>query len=154
MKPMRFGSIIATSLLVLSVLAFAAPMPLLIIINNSSLECARFLPGDECMDCMPPAGWEILDPYANCPENYNFVAVEGVCKGFEVPRCCTEGHTGASGDCRNLVMNNSTQECAFASDVSNCTLPVGWMQIPENVSTEWLCPQDYNWTTINCTTPG
>jgi len=139
----------AVFILMLAGLAFAAPMPLKLIVNNDSMLCARFLPGDECMDCTPPEGWEILGSYASCPENYTLVTVRGNCKGFENEHCCTEKHSGASGDCRNLVINNLTKECAFVKDASSCTLPVGWTKMSaDDSSTKWVCPLDYTWTAL------
>ena len=138
--------------LMLATLAFAAPMPQQMIVNNDSMQCARFLPGDECMDCTPPEGWEILGSYASCPESYKLVTVNGNCKGFENERCCTEKHSGASGDCRNLIKNDITKECTFVKDAPNYTLPVGWTNISvDNSSSKWVCPLDYTWTTLTPT---
>jgi hypothetical protein len=148
----NFG--VAVLSLMLAGLAFAAPMPLQMIVNNNSMQCARFLPGDECMDCTPPEGWEILGPYASCPESYTLVTVNGNCKGFEREHCCTENHSGASGDCRNLVRNDLTKECTFVKDASNYTVPAGWIKMPENAaSSSWVCPLDYTWTTLTATIP-
>jgi hypothetical protein len=133
-------------------LALAAPMQLQMIVNNDSMQCARFLPGDECMDCTPPEGWEILGPYTSCPENYKLVAVNGNCKGLEREHCCTEKHTGASGDCRNLIKNDITKECSFMTNSTNGTVSAGWLKMPENVtSSNWVCPLDYRWTTLTTT---
>jgi len=138
--------------LMLAGLAFAAPLPLQMIINNDSMQCARFLPGDECMDCTPPEGWDILSPYASCPESYTMVTVKGNCKGFENERCCTEKHTGASGDCQNLIKDDLTKECAFVTNAITDTVPNGWQKMPENAtSSSWVCPLDYTWTTLTAT---
>lgn len=131
---------------IISETVFAAPLPLQLIINNDTMQCASLLPGDECMDCTPPYGWEILGSHGPCPEGYTLVTIRGNCQGFENERCCTEGHSGASGDCRNLAKNDLTRECAFLADGSNLTLPSGWMRMPENAAC-WLCPKDYSWTT-------
>ena len=48
---------------IISGIVVAAPLPLQLIVNNDTMQCASFLPGDECMDCAPPDGWEILGPY-------------------------------------------------------------------------------------------
>ena len=130
-------------------ITLAVPLPTQIIVNNGTMQCARFLPGDECMDCTPPDGWEILEQYSSCPNNYALVEVSGDCKGFEVEHCCTEGHSGASGDCRNMIKNDMTKECAFLADAMNNTMPDGWQKVPENTSISgWLCPLDYTWTTL------
>lgn len=133
-------------------LAFAAPMPLQMIVNNDSMQCARFLPGDECMDCTPPEGWVILGAYTSCPENYKLVTVNGNCRGIEIEHCCTEKHTGASGDCRNLVKNDITKECTFVTNAITDTVPDGWLKMPENAtSSSWVCPLGYKWTTLTAT---
>jgi hypothetical protein len=130
-------------------LSLSAPLPSQTMVNNESMQCASFLPGDECMDCVPPAGWEILGRDVPCPEGYTKVSVGGNCTDFEIERCCTERHSGASGDCRNLVKNDLTGECAFVKDASNCSLPEGWQRMPDNATSyNWLCPLDYNWTTL------
>jgi hypothetical protein len=142
----------AILVLMLAGLALAAPMQLQMIVNNDSMQCARFLPGDECMDCTPPEGWEILGPYTSCPESYTLVTVNGNCKGFEREHCCTEKHTGASGDCRNLIKNNISKECSFMANSANGTVPAGWLKMPENATpSNWVCPLDYKWTTLTAT---
>jgi len=117
------------------------------------MQCASFLPGDECMDCTPPQGWEILGSYdAPCPENFTLVNVRGNCKGFENERCCTEKHSGASGDCRNLIRNDVTKECAFVKDAASYALPADWTKMSVgNSSGKWVCPLDYTWTTLSAT---
>ncbi len=135
-------------------LAFAAPMPLQMIVNNDSMQCARLLPGDECMDCTPPEGWEILGAYTSCPENYKLVTVNGNCKGFEIEHCCTEKHSGASGDCRNLIKNDITKECTFVTNATTDIVPDGWLKMPENATSScWVCPLGYKWTTLAATIP-
>lgn len=130
----------------------AAPLPLQMIVNDESMQCSRFLPGDECMDCMPPEGWKILGPDVPCPESYTMVTVNGICKGFENERCCTEKHTGVSGDCKNLVKNDLTKECAFVTNATTDTVPNGWKKMPGNASlSSWVCPLDYTWTTLTAT---
>jgi hypothetical protein len=138
----------------LAVLASAAPMPQQTIVNNDSMQCARFLPGDECMDCTPPVGWEVLGPYSSCPEGYTLVTVKGNCKGFEQEHCCTQKHSGASGDCRNMVMNSLMKQCAFLSNAADYPIPAGWMKMPENATLSgWVCPLDFAWTTLSETIP-
>jgi hypothetical protein len=145
MKYLRF----VLSILMLAEVAMAAPLPIQIIVNNDTMQCARFLPGDECMDCTPPDGWEILRQYSSCPNNYALVEESGNCKGFEVEHCCTEGHSGASGDCGNMIKNDITDECAFLANAMNSTVPNGWQKMPENASpSSWVCPRDYRWTTL------
>ncbi|MDQ1261088.1 MAG: hypothetical protein QG575_269 [Euryarchaeota archaeon] len=144
----------AIFILMLAGLASAAPMPQQMIVNNDSMQCARFLPGDECMDCTPPVGWEVLGPYSSCPEGYTLVTVNGNCKGFQREHCCTQKHSGASGDCRNMVKNNLTKQCAFVNNAIDYPLPAGWMKMPEDaILSSWVCPLDYAWMTLTATIP-
>jgi hypothetical protein len=79
------------------------------------------------------------------------VTVNGNCQGFEVEHCCTEKHSGASGDCRNLIKNDITKECAFVKATTDA-VPDGWLKMPENAtSSSWVCPLDYKWTTLTAT---
>jgi hypothetical protein len=144
MKKLGFAMFI----LALAGLAHAAPMPQQMMVNHDSMQCAMLLPGDECMDCTPPQGW-ILDSSASCPENYTMVMARGNCQGFENEHCCTEKHSGASGDCRNLVKSDLIRKCAFVKDATSSTLPAGWTKMPDNASpSSWLCPLDYAWTEL------
>lgn len=139
---------------ILAGLALGAPLPLEMIANDTTRECAQFLPGDECVDCTIPSGWRNLGRDASCPAGYTIVSVEGICRGFEIERCCTEGHSGAAGNCENMTKNDLIDECAFMEDPTNCTLPVGWSTKPKNVSSsEWACPAAYDWTAVRCNTP-
>jgi len=143
-------AVLAALILMLAGPVLAAPMPQQMIVNNDSMQCARFMPGDECMDCTPPEGWEILGPYTSCPESHTLVTVNGNCKGFEREHCCTEKHTGASGDCTNLIKNDLTKECAFETNASNGSTIDGWQRMPENATaSSWVCPLDYKWTARN-----
>lgn len=139
-------------ILSLSDLASAAPMPPETIVNDTTRECAIFFSGDECTSCTPPPGWRELGYGESCPDDYTSVDISGTCYPMEYGFCCTEGHSGAPGDCSNLVINDSSMLCAFVGNASNCTLSAGWEKKPENVSSyEWVCPFTYDWTTVNCT---
>ena len=132
-------------------IGLAAPLPREMIVKYTTKECSSFFAGDECSDCSPPAGWERLGPGAACPAGFAIVSVEGSCWGLQTGFCCMQRHSGAPGDCTRLVKNDVTKECAFVDNLS-CSLPAGWLRRPENASGyEWLCPGDYNWTTVNCT---
>jgi hypothetical protein len=154
MKLDVFMLILAAFLLTPTGFVLAAPLPPEIIINDTTKECSTFIGGDECMNCTPPSGWHSLgyDREASCSENYTMVSVRGLCKGFEIEHCCTEGHSGASGDCQNMVRNDFTKECTFVKDASNYTLPVGWLKMPKDqTSRDWVCPLAYKWTSVNST---
>ena len=96
------------------------------------------------MDCFPPEGWEVLGYYpdVNCPEGYEEVNdLEIECRHFQNEHCCTEGHSGASGDCANLVINSRQELCAFVDNAAGADLPSGWKARPGNTPLqEWLCP--------------
>jgi len=127
----------------------AAPMPPAIVANHATGECARFFGGDECMDCIPPQGWETLgiEGEVECPAGYTFLEeIESTCTAFEAPHCCTAGHSGAAGNCENLVMNERAKQCAFVARAGTCTLPRRWSARPEGVGAyDWQCPADYDW---------
>jgi len=139
------GAVVA----MLNGLASSAPITETIV-NNTTKECAVFLAGDECSDCILPPGWQSLGRYyVPCPKNYSIISVKGACKGFENQRCCTKGHSGAAGECSNLVINDLSRECTFTEDAINSSLPTGWLSKPANVSLfEWVCPLDYRWTSL------
>jgi len=129
-------------------------MPPEIIVNDTFRQCSEFFAGDECSYCEPPAGWRSLGygSLESCPSDYSVVSVSGICWSGRNPFCCTEGHSGAPGDCENMIRNDSSMECAFLENASNCTLPAGWIRRPELMPIyEWTCPLDYNWTSVNCT---
>jgi hypothetical protein len=120
----------------------AAPMPPRPVVNPETRECALVVPGDECGDLVLPAGWQYLEPASdgNCPADYAVVELQAEWAGFKIPRCCTAGHSGASGDCTDMVVQEKDHLCAFVEDLSACpALPEGWAKSGP------LCPQDYNW---------
>jgi hypothetical protein len=131
--------------------AWAAPLPPMRVVNHQTLECGE-LPygGDECMDCFPPEGWEVLGVAydVECPPDYTVVdEVSYDCQPFKNQFCCSEGHSGASGDCEDLVVNNRKKECAFVDDIEDCELPVRW-ETPR----QQLCPSGYDWIdSLGCT---
>ena len=148
---MRLLAALVALILMSAGIGLAAPLPPETIVNYTTKECSSFFAGDECSDCSPPPGWERLGPGAACPAGFAMVSVEGSCWGLQHGFCCMQGHSGAPGNCTRLVKNDVTKECAFVDNLS-CSLPAGWLRRPENASGyEWLCPGDYNWTTVNCT---
>ena len=135
-------------------IAIAEPMPPKLVVNHETQECAEIFGGDECMDCLPPDGWEVLgwSYQAQCPEGYTFTEVEENCIPFKDEFCCTEGHSGAAGDCEDMVINRVTFKCAFVDDINACKLPLGWGAKPEDVPVyEWECPSMYDWVdNVDC----
>jgi hypothetical protein len=125
----------------------AAPLPPVIVVNHDTQQCARMFAGDECMDCVPVEGWESLGPEGQCPAGYTMIDdVDYTCQHFKVQFCCSEGHSGASGDCADLVVNNKGKQCAFVADIQGCTLPKGWSGRPPTVeANDWVCPAEYEW---------
>ncbi|HUW95553.1 MAG TPA: hypothetical protein VMW58_07175 [Anaerolineae bacterium] len=109
--------------------ALAAPAPPELVVNHGSKQCAEFWAGDECFSCSAPAGWEILGrlPEAECPDGYTEVEIDRTCSAHKVDFCCTEGHSGAPGDCEDVVINRAKEQCAFVEDIGECpALPRGW----------------------------
>ena len=121
-----------------------APAPNKVVVNHETRQCALIFGGDECMDCFPPEGWEVLGYYPDvlCPEGYEEVSdLEIDCRHFQNDHCCTEGHSGASGDCENMVINSHQELCAFIENAAEAELPSGWKARPGNTPLqEWLCP--------------
>jgi hypothetical protein len=126
----------------------AAPVPPKLVVNHDTQECAEIFGGDECMDCFAPEGWEELGwAYdVECPAGYTLTTVESHCNHFKNEHCCSEGHSGASGDCEDLVINDRNDQCAFVTDINACNLPGNWKARPEKISrSEWTCPSRYEW---------
>jgi hypothetical protein len=126
----------------------AEPAPPKLVVNHDTKECAEIFGGDECMDCFPPEGWEILgwSYQAECPQGYTFTEVEENCIPFKDEFCCTEGHSGVAGDCADMVINKRNFQCAFVDDVNACNLPEPWLAKPEGMAVgNWTCPSRYQW---------
>jgi hypothetical protein len=126
----------------------AAPAPPQLMVNHESRQCADYWAGDECMSCSAPAGWEVLEgwrPEVECPDGYTEVEIDLECTHHKVDFCCTEGHSGAAGDCEDVVISRATRQCAFVEDIGQCpSLPGGWEKHGEN------CPY-YDWAEeIDC----
>ena len=128
----------------------AAPTPPKVVVNHETQQCAEIFGGDECMDCNPLEGWEVLgySPSAVCPADYTLVEIEPICTHFKNEFCCTEGHSGVHGDCSDMVINKVARRCAFVEDVDSCILPARWKAKPDDVEEkDWECPYDPDrWT--------
>jgi hypothetical protein len=137
------------SLLLIYALAAAAPMPPSPVVNHQTRQCAVITPGDECGDVILPPGWEYLDEAAGevCPDGYTTIELRPEWAHFKVAHCCTEGHSGTSGDCQDVVIDQSSQRCGFVEDIQACAgLPEGWEAWGEN------CPTKFEWVEdIDCT---
>jgi hypothetical protein len=124
-------------------IVFAEPMPLRIAVNHETRQCAEFGCGDECSDCKLPEGWVVLGYSFNvaCPADYEVVEIEVVWVPLANEFCCTSGHSGVPGDCRDVVTHPATRQCAFGRDVVNrCgSLPFGWQQHGSE------CSHPYEW---------
>jgi hypothetical protein len=136
--------------------SLAAPTPPVLVANDETRQCARMFSGDECMDCFPPDGWEILGVLGDveCPAGYTMVDdVDYTCQHFKNQFCCSEGHSGAPGDCADLVVYKAKKQCAFVPDINSCALPQGWTARPANVEARsWACPAEYEWVEdVSCT---
>jgi hypothetical protein len=160
----RHISLALLSALLLSFLSvpdvLSAPVPPKLVVNHTTEECGEIFGGDECMDCFPEEGWEVLglvfDEGVQCPEGYARVDPPYTCKGFKAEFCCTEYHSGAAGDCDDLVVNRRAKSCAFVVDIEQCALPRGWESRAEaGNGGVWQCPADFAWTDQPaCQSPG
>jgi hypothetical protein len=130
--------------------ARTAPMPPLTVINHKTHQCAQIVPGDECGDVILPADWVYLDPALGetCPADYTMIDLRPEWVHFKVSFCCSEGHSGSSGDCQDVVVEQKGQQCAFVDDIQKCTgLPQGWKAWGKN------CPAGFTWVDdVTCTT--
>ena len=63
----------------------AAPAPPKVVVNHETRQCAEIFGGDECMDCNPPQGWEVLgySPPAVCPVDYTLVEIRANLHPFQ-----------------------------------------------------------------------
>jgi hypothetical protein len=132
-----------------------APLPPKVVVNHETQQCAYIMGGDECMDCYPPEGWEVLGYSfeAECPAGYEEVQIGETCVALRDRFCCTEGHSGVHGDCDDLLVNNRKKQCAFVEDAETCQSPRGWEKKPPD-ETYWACPYPENnetWVTdLDC----
>lgn len=120
--------------------------------NHETKECAEFFTGDECVYCDLPNGWENLGDFmdATCPEGYALLesfSVNSVCTPAKTEFCCTINHSGAGGDCEDVVVNHAGQKCAFVEDIENCpALPNGWQRAEIDPGWGRVCPSyEYKW---------
>jgi hypothetical protein len=58
------------------------------VVNHTTQECATLWPGDECQQCVPAAGWEVLT--GDCPAGYTVLDQEPPkdCSLTASPYCC------------------------------------------------------------------
>ncbi len=116
--------------------------------NEDTKVCAEFFMGDECVGCKIPEGWKTLDFGESCPDGYSVIEARSECKPYKTTFCCTVNHSGANGDCEDVVVNHNSKQCAFADDIEECNdLPFGWERA--EVNELWgsrLCPSyEYEW---------
>jgi hypothetical protein len=133
---------IALIFLFLAASCLAAPAPPEIIVNNATMECSMFNAGDECTRCEIPEGWVSLGfGTGQCPEGYAEVTAARNCTPGKNARCCSEGHSGAMGDCGEMAINRQTKQCMF----TNATVPAGWEGKTDGEDGPWQCPEGYAW---------
>lgn len=127
----------------------AAPVPPVRVANHETKECGQMFAGDECMDCFPLEGWEVLGDAFDvaCPASYTEVQdIPYRCEPFKVQFCCSEGHSGAPGACDDLVVNEREKKCAFVGEIEGCTLPSRWESRSPGIEPgSWVCPANYEW---------
>ena len=143
--------LLALAACVLSMNAFASIAPPTLAINDETKECQVFYLGDECVSCSLPEGWTYIgDPYdTNCPSGYSKLAeqsVRPICSALKTQFCCTINHSGAGGDCEDLVVNDAEKKCVFVEDIAECdALPSGWERAPIDEFWGRACSYGYEW---------
>ncbi|MFH1523198.1 MAG: hypothetical protein ABIE43_05285 [Patescibacteria group bacterium] len=124
---------------------------LLRVINHKTKQCAEVSGGDECRTCIPTGDWENLIN-DSCPidyENFNYGDTSNLDINFNCTRlkkqfCCTENHSGTNGNCSDMIINKSKEQCAFVPDINSFNLQSGWSKKTNDVEwMDWLCP--YEW---------
>jgi|GEM_PF-4441561 len=132
--------------------AFAAPAPPEIIVNNATMQCSHFMAGDECTMCEIPQGWTSLGyGVTQCPPGYAETTASVICTPGRNEFCCSQGHSGADGNCTDMVENSLMGQCAFVENAPGaqaCILPPDWQKKP--AGGQWLCPTGYSWTNVTC----
>ena len=140
--------ILIVFLLLMCKFAIASMAMPLTAINEKTKECAEFFMGDECVGCTLPEGWQSLKFGETCPSGYTVIEAQSECKPYKDTFCCTVAHSGANGDCDDVIVNDTDKLCAFVEDIDKCEkLPFGWERAKvNNVRQGRLCPSlDYKW---------
>lgn len=153
---MRRKIILLLALLAIAVPVDATPAPPVLAVNHDTKQCAEVIQGDDCHWCDPAEGWEIVgyNGPAECPAGYRDLGSLGMaweCRGYKNQFCCSD--TAHHGDCEDLVINESAQQCAFVEEIRGCTLPEGWVSAGD--TTEWAgrCPFRNQWVSdLTCVT--
>ncbi len=123
-------------------------------INEQTKECSEFFMGDECVSCVMPNAWEIIEE-SQCPQDYKEVQTDSICTPRKDSFCCTVQHSGAGGDCEDVVVNSLEKKCAFVEDINKCEkLLPNWQKAEEVEFWGNVCPSlEFEWMEeqINCT---
>ncbi|MBU2099756.1 hypothetical protein KKB11_00820, partial [Candidatus Micrarchaeota archaeon] len=154
-KQILFG-ILAFTFLFLTLNSFAELVVSPNIVNHKTKQCLNTLGKfmeDECTICSIEglnSEWQQLDSFNKCPTEYELIELEAVganyiCQPLKGPFCCTIGHSGSAGDCKDLIINNKEKKCAFLeNDTTKCYPPKDWEKSSE------LCPIEYKWIEDQC----
>ena len=133
----------AIALILIATLVAAAPSPPEIIVNNRTMECSPYNAGDECTRCAVPDGWAGLGyGTVECPQGYAETRAPIVCTPAANERCCSEGHSGAPGECGRMIVNRLAGQCRFLPE--NESIRPGWEGKADG-SEEWECPEGFAW---------
>jgi hypothetical protein len=140
------AAVFVFAFILVSAPALAAPLPPSLGMNEAAKQCASFYIGDECESCSMPGGWMPAEGDA-CPAGYEVIEARAVCTPFRTAFCCSRSHSGAQGDCDDVVVNYAERACAFIDDIEKCaTLPSGWQRAPVLEALGRVCPMDdFEW---------
>lgn len=128
--------------------ATADALPPLTVVNHETKECGQIQAADECESCYPTGDWELLGNGrgVECPDGYAHTKPEYACDLSKSWYCCTEGNSGAPGDCEDMIISHRHDQCAFVDDINGCKPPREWTRQPNGRrAQEWLCPGGYEW---------
>ena len=130
--------IISIILFLFASLAFAAPAPRVVAVNEASSECTVFHMGDEWAFCRIPDGWESVgfSHDTGCPLGYTELeanSVLAVCYGSE-----------------DVIIHRVEKKCGFLENPADCeNMPAGWSKSTEEISPLGFlsdaCPDSFEW---------
>ncbi len=108
-------------------LLWASPQFPRLVVNRVAKQCATIIPGDECGHAVLPPDWTFE---TECPAAFTVTRLSLTWVGNRSEFCCTEGHSGVQGDCKDVAVNRDKSLCCLVNDLGSCArLPDGWVAL-------------------------